>query len=224
VAAEKKKYTPTLVPYGWCQNYGCIVKKEKYAAILKLWKLKDKSERRICTNDFRCWKFKVWGEMESSGIHPQFPAGLPTHVVVFSCVLDSAFADCCVHLQIIFTYLNSCWRSWFVQGTMRVLLVLLHDFPEFLCDYHYAFCDVIPPNCIQVRNLVLSAFPRNMRLPDPFTPNLKVDMLPEITHAPRVMSNFVSFIQPQSFKKVDFFPLVFPFRRVWWKLRGMLLF
>lgn len=61
-----------------------------------------------------------------------------------------------------------------LQGTLRLLLVLLHDFPEFLCDYHYAFCDVIPPNCIQMRNLILSAFPRNMRLPDPFTPNLKV--------------------------------------------------
>ncbi|MGH0129438.1 UNVERIFIED_CONTAM: hypothetical protein FKN15_002201 [Acipenser sinensis] len=60
------------------------------------------------------------------------------------------------------------------KGTLRVLLVLLHDFPEFLCDYHYGFCDVIPPNCIQLRNLILSAFPRNMRLPDPFTPNLKV--------------------------------------------------
>lgn len=64
--------------------------------------------------------------------------------------------------------------SPFPQGTLRVLLVLLHDFPEFLCDYHYGFCDVIPPNCIQLRNLILSAFPRNMRLPDPFTPNLKV--------------------------------------------------
>lgn len=63
---------------------------------------------------------------------------------------------------------------WLFQGTLRVLLVLLHDFPEFLCDYHYGFCDVIPPNCIQLRNLILSAFPRNMRLPDPFTPNLKV--------------------------------------------------
>jgi CCR4-NOT transcription complex subunit 1 len=84
---------------------------------------------------------------------------------------------------------------------MRVLLVLLHDFPEFLCDYHYAFCDVIPPNCIQVRNLILSAFPRNMRLPDPFTPNLKVDVLPEIVNAPRVMTNFVNLIQPISFKK-----------------------
>lgn len=36
------------------------------------------------------------------------------------------------------------------KGTLRVLLVLLHDFPEFLCDFHYGFCDVIPPNCIQV--------------------------------------------------------------------------
>jgi CCR4-NOT transcription complex subunit 1 len=25
------------------------------------------------------------------------------------------------------------------KGTLRVLLVLLHDFPEFLCDYHFSF-------------------------------------------------------------------------------------
>ncbi|XP_022920087.1 CCR4-NOT transcription complex subunit 1 isoform X2 [Onthophagus taurus] len=87
------------------------------------------------------------------------------------------------------------------KGTLRVLLVLLHDFPEFLCDYHYGFCDVIPPNCIQMRNLILSAFPRNMRLPDPFTPNLKVDILQEITYGPRVLGNFSSTITPPSFKK-----------------------
>lgn len=97
------------------------------------------------------------------------------------------------------------------RGSLRVLLVLLHDFPEFLCGYHYALCDVIPPTCIQMRNLVLSAFPRNMRLPDPFTPNLKVhrdhdllslsaaftqdgghfsqvDLLPDITQPPRMLS------------------------------------
>lgn len=90
--------------------------------------------------------------------------------------------------------------SW--QGTLRVLLVLLHDFPEFLCDYHYTFCDVIPPNCIQMRNLILSAFPRNMRLPDPFTPNLKVDSLPDITQSPRILTDYVRIIQPASFKKV----------------------
>ena len=61
-----------------------------------------------------------------------------------------------------------------VQGTLRVLLVLLHDFPEFLCEYHFELCNKVPPSCIQMRNLILSAFPRMMRLPDPFTPNLKV--------------------------------------------------
>ncbi len=66
-----------------------------------------------------------------------------------------------------------------------MLLVLLHDFPEFLCEYHFQLCNVIPPSCIQMRNLILSAFPRNMRLPDPFTPNLKVDLLPEINQSPR---------------------------------------
>ncbi len=43
-------------------------------------------------------------------------------------------------------------------------------------------CGVHP---LQMRNLVLSAFPRAMRLPDPFTPNLKVDLLPEIASPPR---------------------------------------
>lgn len=117
------------------------------------------------------------------------------------------------HVRIIFSH-HCCWKPrcrsihWLVtttivwQGTLRVLLVLLHDFPEFLCDYHYAFCDVIPPNCIQMRNLVLSAFPRNMRLPDPFTPNLKVDMLSDIAHPPRIMTDFANMIQPVSFQKV----------------------
>ncbi|KIY96495.1 CCR4-NOT transcription complex subunit 1 [Monoraphidium neglectum] len=71
------------------------------------------------------------------------------------------------------------------KGTLRLLLVLLHDFPEFLCDHHFRLCDVIPPPAIQMRNLILSAFPRNMRLPDPFTPNLKFDKLPEIAAPPQ---------------------------------------
>ena len=46
--------------------------------------------------------------------------------------------------------------------------MILHDFPELLCEYHYVICDTIPPNCVQLRNLILSAYPRTMRLPDPF--------------------------------------------------------
>lgn len=45
---------------------------------------------------------------------------------------------------------------------------------RFLCEYHFSLCEAIPAPAVQMRNLVLSAFPRNMRLPDPFTPNLKV--------------------------------------------------
>lgn len=60
------------------------------------------------------------------------------------------------------------------KGTLRCLLVLLHDFPEFLCDYHFPFCDVIPSGCVQLRNIILSAFPSTKSLPDPFSKDLKV--------------------------------------------------
>ncbi|ONK63797.1 uncharacterized protein A4U43_C07F19040 [Asparagus officinalis] len=86
------------------------------------------------------------------------------------------------------------------KGTLRVLLVLLHDFPEFLCDYHFSFCDVIPPSCIQMRNLILSAFPRNMRLPDPSTPNLKIDLLAEISQAPRILSDVDGALKAKQIK------------------------
>ncbi|KAI9468493.1 MAG: CCR4-Not complex component, Not1-domain-containing protein [Benjaminiella poitrasii] len=87
------------------------------------------------------------------------------------------------------------------RGTLRVLLVLLHDFPEFLCDYHYSLCDVIPGTCIQMRNLILSAFPRNMRLPDPFTPNLKIDLLPEINQSPHILTDFTTILEETGLMK-----------------------
>eukprot|EP00698_Gefionella_okellyi_P006187 TRINITY_DN15601_c0_g1_i1.p1 TRINITY_DN15601_c0_g1~~TRINITY_DN15601_c0_g1_i1.p1 ORF type:complete len:1583 (-),score=323.11 TRINITY_DN15601_c0_g1_i1:34-4782(-) len=86
------------------------------------------------------------------------------------------------------------------KGTLRVLLVLLHDFPEFLCEYSFSFCDVIPSTCIQLRNLILSAFPRNMRLPDPFTPHLKVDLLPEIQESPHISSNYQAELRINSLR------------------------
>lgn len=52
--------------------------------------------------------------------------------------------------------------------------MILHDFPEIFCEYNYAFCNVIPPNCIQLRNIVLSAYPYDMSLPDPFTQSMKM--------------------------------------------------
>ncbi|RYF35018.1 MAG: hypothetical protein EOO38_29140 [Cytophagaceae bacterium] len=62
----------------------------------------------------------------------------------------------------------------------------------------------IRPSCIQMRNLILSAFPRNMRLPDPFTPNLKVDLLPEISQAPRFLPQ-PSQLLPQALRSALLF-------------------
>ena len=81
------------------------------------------------------------------------------------------------------------------NGTLKALLVILHDFPEFLAAYHASLVDVIPSSCVQLRNVVLSAFPRHMHLPDPFTPNLKVDRLPEITQPPLVLSDVAAALQ-----------------------------
>eukprot|EP01060_Flectonema_neradi_P028934 TRINITY_DN3906_c2_g2_i1.p1 TRINITY_DN3906_c2_g2~~TRINITY_DN3906_c2_g2_i1.p1 ORF type:complete len:2253 (+),score=559.38 TRINITY_DN3906_c2_g2_i1:214-6972(+) len=81
------------------------------------------------------------------------------------------------------------------KGTLKVLLVLLHDFPEFLCNYHFSFCDVIPKTCIQMRNVILSSFPRHMKLPDPLTPHLKVDRLPEILQPPTILSKYTEALE-----------------------------
>ena len=75
------------------------------------------------------------------------------------------------------------------EGTLRVFLVLLHDFPSFLAGYHLSFCNAIPQNCIQLRNMILSATPKGMNPPDPFTPNLKIDLISEISQSPVILSN-----------------------------------
>lgn len=91
------------------------------------------------------------------------------------------------------------------KGCLRLLLVLLHDFPEFLCEHHFSLCEAIPPPAVQMRNLVLSAFPRNMRLPDPFTPNLKVDLLPEIQQLPRIVPDPETLLPEALRQQVDAF-------------------
>lgn len=48
--------------------------------------------------------------------------------------------------------------------------------------------------CVQLRNLILSSFPRKMLLPDPFLPGLKVDRLPETAHAPRIWADLESVL------------------------------
>ncbi len=75
------------------------------------------------------------------------------------------------------------------KGILRVLLVLLHDFPDFLSENHVHLLQAIPSQAIQIRNLICSAMPRAIRPPDPFTPNLQVDLLPDVRRPPAMKTD-----------------------------------
>ncbi|CAO3609473.1 unnamed protein product [Cunninghamella echinulata] len=87
----------------------------------------------------------------------------------------------------------------FYRGTLRFLVLLLHDFPEFLCEYYMIFAQVIPHSCIQLRNIVLSAFPLVMHFPDPLTPDLKLSLLPECKQSPTIADSYTTILHDQQF-------------------------
>ncbi|KKY26736.1 putative ccr4-not transcription complex subunit [Phaeomoniella chlamydospora] len=87
------------------------------------------------------------------------------------------------------------------RGCLRVLLILHHDFPEFMAENHFRLVAVLPAHCTQLRNLILSAYPSSLQeLPDPFSGGLKVDRLPEMTKTPRVAGNIVAPIEDANLK------------------------
>ncbi|KAA1130722.1 hypothetical protein PGTUg99_005773 [Puccinia graminis f. sp. tritici] len=75
-------------------------------------------------------------------------------------------------------------------GTVRIFLVLLHDFPTFLSVYHHTLCSALPPHCIQLSNLILAAFPLGVRLHDPFVPGFNLKSLPDSRISPTIISDF----------------------------------
>ncbi|GAA5875884.1 hypothetical protein JCM8547_001694 [Rhodosporidiobolus lusitaniae] len=79
-------------------------------------------------------------------------------------------------------------------GAQRILLVLLHDFPDFLSQAAYALGDAIPTTCTQLHNLILSAFPisTQLRLPDPLQPGLKLEVLPDAQRSPAFLTDFTT--------------------------------
>lgn len=87
--------------------------------------------------------------------------------------------------------LNTPEMKNFYKGTLRLLLVLLHDFPDFLCNNCFAFLEEIPESFMQVRNIMASAYPKGMRIPNPFEPdggNKRLEQDDAYSQAP--LSNF----------------------------------
>ncbi|EJT98519.1 Not1-domain-containing protein [Dacryopinax primogenitus] len=78
-------------------------------------------------------------------------------------------------------------------ATLRILVVLLHDFPEFLSEYYFTICDHIPTNCVQLRNIILSAYPSNLVLPDPLGPRTLT--MEHFGPIPPILSDFTSALK-----------------------------
>ena len=75
------------------------------------------------------------------------------------------------------------------KGTIRIFLVLLHDYPEYLAQWYNPLVSATSMTFLQLRNMILSAVPFNMKFPDPFQQGLKVDRLPEISIPPIILSD-----------------------------------
>jgi CCR4-NOT transcription complex subunit 1 len=85
------------------------------------------------------------------------------------------------------------------RATLRLLLVLMHDFPEFLVDYYHSIITAIPPHCVQLRNIVLSAFPSSEApLPDHYK---RLDeLIPDMQRFPIVRSDFSAALSTGNMK------------------------
>jgi CCR4-NOT transcription complex subunit 1 len=89
----------------------------------------------------------------------------------------------------------------FYRGVLRVLLVIHHDYPEFLAENHFRFCNSIPMHCTQLRNLIVSAYPSViLEMPDPFSAGLKVDRVEDIRQPPIIRANIAKILTDAGIK------------------------
>lgn len=78
-----------------------------------------------------------------------------------------------------------------VKGLLKLFAIILHDNPEFFVTNFLELSDSIPNRFVQLKNIVLSAVPKDVNLPDPLAPGLKIDTLPGIRLKPEFNSEYV---------------------------------
>ena len=77
------------------------------------------------------------------------------------------------------------------NATLRLALVLMHDFPEFLVEFYHTISTAIPPHCVQLRNIVLAAFPSSEAPLPPYYRRLD-QLVGDMQLFPTVRSDYVS--------------------------------
>ncbi|CAG8961261.1 hypothetical protein HYFRA_00013317 [Hymenoscyphus fraxineus] len=81
-------------------------------------------------------------------------------------------------------------------GLLKILVVLQHDFPEYVAANHSRLCANIPSHCIQLLNVILNANPAPYsKFPDPLQPGLKIDRIEEIRESPTILNDVEATLQ-----------------------------
>lgn len=86
----------------------------------------------------------------------------------------------------------------YYTATLRVVLILLKDYQNFLTEFHFNFVNSLPEHAIQMRNMILAAFPKGKNPPSPFQHDLKVDTID--VEEPKIMSNFEVYLSMNNLK------------------------
>jgi len=80
-------------------------------------------------------------------------------------------------------------------GALRLFLWLLHDGAELLANYYNNFCDVIPPNAVQLRNIILTALLPSIKITHFSTPAVKIDTVPGMRNPPHLPPHCVKVLE-----------------------------
>lgn len=76
------------------------------------------------------------------------------------------------------------------KGMLKTLLVLLHDFPDFLIEASFVLIENVPKQFLQIKNVILSAYPMTMKVPDPFRITEPLELREEFRIIPNNLYSF----------------------------------
>lgn len=89
----------------------------------------------------------------------------------------------------------------FYRGTFRLILLLQHDYPDFLTENHLQLISSIPTSLLQMQNVINSAHPASFQdLPDPFTPGLKINRLDQVRQTPHIRGDLSAILAEAGIK------------------------
>lgn len=83
----------------------------------------------------------------------------------------------------------------FYRGSVRVLCMIQHDYPEFLTENNLVLNSNVPTNMVQLNNIINYAHTSTPQdLPDPFTPGLKINRLEQVRQNPTIIGDLDSIL------------------------------